>query len=77
MDTTIVNLRYKMKEILAALNRREKINILYHGKIKGTILPVNETPTLRVDQHPLFGILKKSKKSVEDTMTDLRGDRYK
>ncbi len=33
MKASIVDLRYKMKEILRALERRETVTILYHGKV--------------------------------------------
>ena len=32
MKASIVDLRYKMKEVLAALKRNETVHILYHGK---------------------------------------------
>jgi hypothetical protein len=37
MKATVVDLRYKMNEILKALDRREKVTLLYHGKIKGRL----------------------------------------
>ena len=39
MQATIVDLRYKMKEVLKALDRKEPVTIVYHGKEKGVILP--------------------------------------
>ncbi|MCA9398675.1 MAG: type II toxin-antitoxin system Phd/YefM family antitoxin [Candidatus Omnitrophica bacterium] len=75
MKTTIVNLRYKMKEVLKALDRREKISILYHGKVKGVIIPVQEKTGQRVDEHPFFGMAKSSKKAVKKIMDDLRKPR--
>jgi len=41
MNATIVELKYKLKEILSALEKREQITILYRGKVKGTIVPVD------------------------------------
>ena len=32
MKATIVDLRYRMKDILRALERNEDVSILYHGK---------------------------------------------
>lgn len=77
MKTTIVDLRYKMKEVLNALNHRERITIFYHGKVKGIIIPVIEKIKQRVNDHPIFGILKNSPKSVEQQMDELRGGRYR
>ncbi len=77
MTTTIVDLRYKMKEVLNALNHRERVTILYHGKIKGIIMPVMEKFERKAKDHPIFGILKDSAKSVEQRMDELRGGRYR
>lgn len=35
MQASILDLRYRMKEILQALERNETVEILYHGKRKG------------------------------------------
>ncbi len=35
MEASVVDLRYKMKEVLEALERRETVRLLYHGKVKG------------------------------------------
>jgi antitoxin (DNA-binding transcriptional repressor) of toxin-antitoxin stability system len=44
MNATVVDLRTKMKQVLRALDRREKVTLLCRGKIRGTIIPVeNET----------------------------------
>ena len=43
MEASVVDLRYKMKDVLAALERREEIRIMYHGRVKGTIIPVSGT----------------------------------
>jgi len=39
MQATIVDLRYKMKEVLKALERKEPVTIVCHGKEKGLIVP--------------------------------------
>ena len=40
MKATVSDLRCKMGDVLRALHRRETVTILYHGKVKGTIVPV-------------------------------------
>lgn len=35
MKATVVDLRYKMNDVLKALDRNETVTILYHGKVKG------------------------------------------
>jgi hypothetical protein len=46
MKATIVDLRYRMKEVLKALDRKESVSVLYRGKVKGVITPVG-TPLTR------------------------------
>lgn len=76
MKATIVDLRYKMKDVLRALERNEEVGILYHGKIKGMIKPVVHDVSERVCRHPFFG-MSRSTRSVEAEMTKLRGGRYR
>ncbi|MCC6758379.1 MAG: type II toxin-antitoxin system prevent-host-death family antitoxin [Candidatus Omnitrophica bacterium] len=76
MKANIVDLRYKMKDVLKALNRRERVEIVYRGRAKGVIIPVSEQTQKIVKKHPLFGLLKEDKKSVKKVMDELRGERY-
>jgi len=77
MEATIVDLRYKMKEILKALERNEPVTVLYHGKVKGIIMPVKKQVPKKIKDHPFFGIsVKKIRKSVLDELNDLRKSRY-
>ena len=57
MKATIVDLRYKMRDILRALERKEKVTIMYHGKQKGIIIPVSDTKGKKVSEHPFFNML--------------------
>ena len=77
MKANIVDLRYKMKDVLRALRRKERVEILYRGKSKGIITPTHEVHKKSVKEHPFFGLLTKDKKSVARVMDDLRGDRYR
>ncbi len=77
MQANIVDLRYKMKSIIKALERNETVTILYHGKEKGTIFPSSSGKEIRVVEHPFFGMVNKDKaETVESTMEALRGSRY-
>lgn len=76
MEASIVDLRYKMRDILKALDRREKVKILYHGKLRGILLPSETHCSGTVKQHPYFGLAKGSKTPVNKIMNRLRGDRY-
>ena len=75
MDASILDLRYKMRNVLNALNRREKVRILYHGRVKGEIIPVKGNRKIKSNQHPLFGILKGEKGSPEEIVAKMRRSR--
>jgi hypothetical protein len=75
MEASVIDLRYKMKDVLEALERRETVNILYHGKVKGTIIPARGSKDMKIVDHPFFGMKKEEKGSVQDEMDCLRGGR--
>lgn len=76
MKATIVELRYKMKEVLKALDRKERVQIMYRGKPKGVIIPMHEHQHKSVKDSSFFGSSKNEKKSVKQVMEELRGGRY-
>jgi hypothetical protein len=77
MKATIVDLRYKMNDVLKALDRNEKVTVLYRGKIKGVLIPSGQKAQMKITDHPFFGMSSKdNEKSVLDEMEDLRGVRY-
>jgi hypothetical protein len=76
MEASIVDLRYKMKDVLKALGRHERVKILYHGKVRGTIIPDSKEHKRKVAEHEFFGMKKDMLDSVEDMMGKLRGGRY-
>jgi hypothetical protein len=76
MKANIVDLRYKMKDVLKAINRKERVEILYRGKTKCFIIPYHVGSKKSVKEHPLFGSLIGEKQSVSKRMQDLRGGRY-
>lgn len=77
MHASIVDLRYKMKDILRALERRETVTILYHGKVKGTIVPAERHPEPRVTAHAFFGMTADDTRPVEAVLDELRGGRLR
>lgn len=76
MQASMVDLRYKSNDILAALDHGEEVVLLYRGKPKGTIKPIVGKSTGTVMDHPYFGMNRQPDKSVEDVMDALRGGRY-
>lgn len=76
MNASVVDLRYKMNEVLQALGRRETVTVMYHGRAKAAIVPIETDRTIRVASHPFFGMLAMPEQSVEQTMNELRGGRF-
>lgn len=77
MKATVVDLRYKMNDVLKALDRNEKVTVLYRGKVKGILIPSENKSQMKISDHPFFGMSPQiSKKSVLDEINDLRGSRY-
>ena len=76
MKATIVQLRYRMKDVLRALERNESVQILYRGKVKGTIIPVQRQKKPISTDHPSFGMWADDPRSVEEIMEELRKPRY-
>jgi len=77
MKATVVDLRYKMKDVLRALDRNEKVTVLYRGKVKGILIPPEKKKHLKITDHVFFGIsAQDTDKSVLDTVNDLRKPRY-
>jgi len=78
MKASVVDLRYKMKNVLEALRRNETVDILYHGKVTGTIYPAGKSRQVDAKTHPFFGMYAGSRKntSVKAIMDKLREDRF-
>ena len=80
MEASILDLRYNMHTVLKALDRLETVKILYHNKLKGFLVPFigkpQKTKKAKVRDHPFFGINKKEKISVHQTVRNLRKPRY-
>ena len=77
MKATVVDLRYKMNDVLKALERNEKVTVLYRGKIKGVLIPSGGKKKMKITDHPFFGMSAQTiKKEVLEAIDDLRGPRY-
>jgi antitoxin (DNA-binding transcriptional repressor) of toxin-antitoxin stability system len=77
MQASIVDLRYRMKDILRALERRETVTILYHGKVRGRIVPADRDAEPRVTAHPFFGMKADDARPMDKVMDKLRGGRFR
>lgn len=77
MKATVVDLRYKMNDVLKALDRNENVTVFYRGKVKGTLIPASQKQEKGMTGHPFFGMSsRETKRSVSDEMDMLRGGRY-
>ncbi len=76
MRATIVDLRYRMRDVLNALDKSQTVTVIYRGKIKATIIPVRSAEHPRAQDHAFFGMRAEDATSVEDEMARLRGGRY-
>jgi hypothetical protein len=75
VDASVLDLRYKMHDVIKALDRREKVRILYHGKVKGEITPFKKRGTKKSTDQPLFGMLRDSKERPEEIVEKMRRSR--
>ena len=76
MQATIVDLRYKMNQVLKALERNETVSVLYRGKLKGVLSPATTASAGKVTEHSFFGC-RKDAQSVQEVMAHLRGGRHR
>jgi hypothetical protein len=76
MKASVVDLRYRMNEVLKALDRNEDVSILCRGKLKGVIKAARGKSGRRVSDHPFFNMYKDGG-AVEELMDRLRGGRYR
>ena len=62
MNATIVDLRYRMKDVLRAIERGETVTVLYRGKAKAALIPIppplgaSGKGTPKTAEQPLFGL---------------------
>jgi antitoxin (DNA-binding transcriptional repressor) of toxin-antitoxin stability system len=62
MNATIVDLRYRMKDVLRAIDRGETVTVLYRGKAKAALMPIppplgaRDKGAPKMADQPLFGL---------------------
>lgn len=76
MEATVVDLRYRMNDVLKALERNESVRVLYRGKVKGVIRPAARVSASKVRDHAFFGS-RASDEPVETVVARLREGRYR
>ena len=79
MKASIVDLRYRMKDVLKALDRGETVRVMYHGKEKALMVPSRKKSKRKMEDSPFFGLqadLPKDAKSVQKYIREMRKPRY-
>ncbi|HMA64146.1 MAG: type II toxin-antitoxin system prevent-host-death family antitoxin [Fibrobacterota bacterium] len=76
MNASILDLRYKMKDVLQALERREQVTISYHGVKKGVIVPATSKKRPGVSTNPFFGMYKTDTDDPVEIVNKMRKGRY-
>ena len=74
MKATVVDLRYRMNDVLKALDRNEDVAILYRGRQRGVLRAETCKSEMKVTSHPFFG-MRRSVRAVEEELEALRGGR--
>ncbi len=78
MNATVLDLRKNMKDVIAALDRNEKVTLTYRGRKKAIILPCeSEESQKSVKEHPAFGMWadRDETKDVDSFVRTLRKGR--
>jgi antitoxin (DNA-binding transcriptional repressor) of toxin-antitoxin stability system len=58
MKASVVDLRYRMKDVLEALDRGETVTVLYRGKEKARLTPIAGEKKGSLVSDPAFGMWK-------------------
>jgi antitoxin (DNA-binding transcriptional repressor) of toxin-antitoxin stability system len=81
METSIVDMRYKMKQVIEAVDRGEEVTVLYHGKARARVVPPRGAgePRPHVKDDPAFGMWadRKEMKDVDAYVRAMRRERYR
>ena len=65
-----------MNDVIKALARNESVEVLYHSKKIGIIMPIKKITTTKVEDHAFYGMAEDSTLSVTEQLQQLRGGRY-
>lgn len=77
MKASVVDLRYRMKEVLEAIKKNHLVELTYHGKVIAKIVPTAMENTQSVKEHEIFGYTRDEREPVEEKIQRLRKGRYR
>jgi prevent-host-death family protein len=77
MKATVMDLRYRTKEILRALDAREEITLTHRGTEKGKIIPAEPKPRAHgsLGEHPAVGMWADCVETVPELLARIRKPR--
>jgi len=79
MKATILDLRYRTKDVLKDVERGETVTVLYRGKEKARIMPLPSSRSgAKLQSDPVFGMWKdrKDMRNVPEFVRKLRKPRF-
>ena len=81
MTATVVDLRRKMRDVMRAIDRRENVTILYRGKPRALLVPLdgagdNRTPIEKLSQFGMWSN-RKDMKDPSAWVRKIRKPRYR
>ena len=58
MEASVLDLRKKMREVMSAIDRRERVTLTHRGRRRAVIVPLRETESgkVKVADLPAFGM---------------------
>lgn len=77
MKASVMDLRYRTREILRALEAKEEITLTHRGTEKGTIIPTTPQPSdsKSLASHPAVGMWADHEESVPALIARIRQPR--
>jgi prevent-host-death family protein len=77
MEATTKDMRLHSRELLAAVDRGEEIEITYRGRLRAKLVPYRSTsaPRTCADHNPLFGLWRDQQGSVDEHVRRIRQPR--
>jgi antitoxin (DNA-binding transcriptional repressor) of toxin-antitoxin stability system len=61
MKATVLDLRYRMKDVLRAIERGESVTVLHRGVVKARISPITKPDCPKAGSDKAFGMWKDRK----------------
>jgi len=75
MKASVMDLRYRSKEILRALGENKEVILTHRGKVKGRIVPAGKQSGVSLAGHEAVGMWADQSEAVEEMVSRLRKPR--